>query len=186
MTDDAHAAGRVCFTNWRGVTYVLCSIATKAGKTRLVASRTVVGTPLSAMPEGYEFAENVNGQVSVRRTRPPLIAVYSGESGRVGRMNPATGTGSKRPLKTAETGRGIRVKAAGGREDERDGAVGADGSGSGSGGSACANQPAGCGHVGNPAGVVQAAVGNVGNPKGCARCASTGVVHGRVMSMPHP
>jgi len=34
-------------------------------------------------------------------------AVHSGESGRVVRRNPATGTGSKRPLKTAETGRGI-------------------------------------------------------------------------------
>ena len=74
ITDDTHAAGQVCFTNWRGVTYVLCAIATKTGKTRLVASRTIVGTPLSAMPEGYEFAENVNGQVSVRRVRPPTVA----------------------------------------------------------------------------------------------------------------
>ena len=48
-----------------------------------------------------------------------LIAVHSGESGRVVRRNPATGTGSKRPLKTAETGRGFRVKAAGRRKDER-------------------------------------------------------------------
>ena len=44
----------------------------------------------------------------------------------------------------------------------------------------------GCGHVGNPVGVVHAAMGNTGNPEGCPRCVSTGVVHGRVMSMPHP
>lgn len=60
-------------TNARGTTYFLCSVATKAGKQRLVASRTVIGTPLTSMPEGFEFAENVNGQVSVRKKRTPMI-----------------------------------------------------------------------------------------------------------------
>lgn len=63
----------VTYTNARGTTYFLCSVATKAGKSRLVASRTIVGTPLSDLPEGHEFAENVNGQVSVRRVRPQII-----------------------------------------------------------------------------------------------------------------
>ena len=67
-----------------------------------------------------------------------LLTVHSGESGRVVRMNPATETGAKRPLKTAKTGRGFWVKAAGRSEDERGGAEGADGSGLGSGRSACA------------------------------------------------
>ena len=73
MNEKSDPPAPVTYTNVRGTTYFLCSAATKAGKPRLVASRSLVGTPLSSMPDGYEFAENVNGQVSVRQVRAPII-----------------------------------------------------------------------------------------------------------------
>ena len=73
MNERPHPVAPVTYINNRGTSYFFCSAATKAGKPRLVASRTIVGTPLPDMPEGYEFAENVNGQVSVRKIRAPLI-----------------------------------------------------------------------------------------------------------------
>lgn len=73
MKESSRPIAPVTYTNARGTTYFLCSVATKAGKSRLVASRTIMGTPLPDMPEGLEFAENVNGQVSVRKTRPQII-----------------------------------------------------------------------------------------------------------------
>lgn len=39
-----------------------------------MASRSAVGTPLGSLPEGFEFAESVNGLVSVRKVRAEVIA----------------------------------------------------------------------------------------------------------------
>ena len=63
----------VTYTNTRGTTYFLCSVPTKTAKSRLVASRTPTGTPLADLPEGYQFVENINGLVSVRKIREPLV-----------------------------------------------------------------------------------------------------------------
>lgn len=73
MEDRHDSDSAATYTNAHGTTYFLCSVTTKTGKQRLVASRTPVGTPLSAIPEGFEFAENVNGQVSVRKVRAQTI-----------------------------------------------------------------------------------------------------------------
>lgn len=73
MNEEPKGSARVTYQNTRGVTYTLCSIPTKTGKTRLAACRSPLGTPLTAMPEGYEFAENINGLVSVRKARTSLI-----------------------------------------------------------------------------------------------------------------
>ena len=69
MSRTTGSVAALSFTNARGVTYFLCSVPNKAGKLRLVASRSLVGTPLHAMPAGFEFAESVNGLVSVRKVR---------------------------------------------------------------------------------------------------------------------
>lgn len=73
MNEEPRAATPATYTNSRRTRYFLCSVATKTGNSRLVASRMIVGTPLPDLPEGFEFAENVNGQVSVRRTRAQII-----------------------------------------------------------------------------------------------------------------
>lgn len=73
LTQGRPASAPAEYTNSRGVTYYLRSTVTKAGKHRLVASRTPEGDPVTALPEGYEFAENVNGQVSVRKAQTPVI-----------------------------------------------------------------------------------------------------------------
>ena len=62
------------YTNRKGQTYHLCAVPGKSGKTRLVFAREPRGQPVSEMPDGYEVAESVNGQVSVRKAVPPRIA----------------------------------------------------------------------------------------------------------------
>ncbi len=73
MTDANRPDVALSHTNARGTMYYLCSVPGKTGKSRLVASRNLIGTPLQAMPAGYEFAENVNGVVSVRKVRAEVI-----------------------------------------------------------------------------------------------------------------
>jgi hypothetical protein len=50
-----------------GKTYYLHQGRTKTGKPRYFAARTVREGALTAMPEGYELTESINGVVSVRR-----------------------------------------------------------------------------------------------------------------------
>ncbi|HTP27988.1 MAG TPA: hypothetical protein VMK12_20330 [Anaeromyxobacteraceae bacterium] len=54
------------YVNRKGTRYFLCETKTKTGKTRYVFSREPTGTPLAAVPSGYEIAESVNGMVSLR------------------------------------------------------------------------------------------------------------------------
>ena len=63
-------------TNRMGVTYYLHEGKTKTGKPRYFVAKTVRKGALSAMPEGYEFSESINGVVSVRRvdTSAPQIS----------------------------------------------------------------------------------------------------------------
>jgi len=63
----------VTYTNRKGRTYYLCKVQTKAGATRYVCAREPTGEPLDEVPEGYEIHENVNGVVSLRKTRPSPI-----------------------------------------------------------------------------------------------------------------
>ncbi len=65
----ADGAAAATYTSRLGIKYELRRIVTARG-VRYVAARNEVGEAISAMPEGYEFAENVHGQVSVRRVRP--------------------------------------------------------------------------------------------------------------------
>ena len=60
------------YTSRKGITYYLHACVTKGGKERYVLTRSADGA-LRELPAGYEVAENVNGQVSVRRLRPRRI-----------------------------------------------------------------------------------------------------------------
>lgn len=54
-------------TSQRGVRWFLHRGTTKTGKPRYYVSKTPGEGALSAMPEGFDFSENINGVVSVRR-----------------------------------------------------------------------------------------------------------------------
>ncbi len=62
-------AGRpvAAHTNRFGDTYYLHHGTTKTGRARYFVARAVGPGALSAMPEGFEFAESINGVVSVKR-----------------------------------------------------------------------------------------------------------------------
>jgi hypothetical protein len=65
------------FTNRAGVTYYLHEGKTSTGKPRYFVARNIRDGALARLPAGYEFAENINGAVSVRRvvaTSPVLDA----------------------------------------------------------------------------------------------------------------
>ena len=55
------------YTNRRGDRYYLHAGRTKTGKLRYFVAKTPGEGRLDTMPEGYEFAESINGVVSVRR-----------------------------------------------------------------------------------------------------------------------
>lgn len=62
------------YTNRKQQTYFLKVGTTKTGKARYYASMNAdKGANADAMPDGYEFRENVNGQVSVGKPQPSLI-----------------------------------------------------------------------------------------------------------------
>lgn len=66
------------YTNRKGQTYYLKVGTTKTGKARYYASMNAEkGDNASAMPEGFAFTENVNGQVSVGK--PKASPVKAGE-----------------------------------------------------------------------------------------------------------
>jgi hypothetical protein len=56
------------YTNRFGGTYYLHQGTTKTGRLRYFVARTAGAGALSVMPEGYEFAESLNGVVSVKRS----------------------------------------------------------------------------------------------------------------------
>ena len=55
------------YTNRMGDTYYLHEGRTKTGKARYFVAKTIREGALSAMPEGFEFSESINGVVSVRK-----------------------------------------------------------------------------------------------------------------------
>ena len=57
------------YTNRMGDTYYLHEGKTKTGKIRYFAAKKPREGTLSAMPEGFEFSESINGVVSVRRIK---------------------------------------------------------------------------------------------------------------------
>ena len=68
---DAQAGGApLTRTNRHGRVYYLHEGTTKTGKPRYFAARNIRTGVLTAMPAGYEFAESINGVVSVRRVDP--------------------------------------------------------------------------------------------------------------------
>ena len=60
----------VTYTNRKGTTYYLCQTVTKRGKTRYYFAKEQKGDPPDEIPEGYSIRENVNGLVSLIKTRP--------------------------------------------------------------------------------------------------------------------
>lgn len=60
-------------TNRRSITYYLHQGETKSGKPRFFVAKTIRDGALAAMPDGYEFAESINGVVSVRRIQKSVI-----------------------------------------------------------------------------------------------------------------
>ncbi|MEZ4269864.1 MAG: hypothetical protein R3C68_00005 [Myxococcota bacterium] len=63
----------ITYTNRKDDTYYLGAVKTKTGKTRYVFARKPNGEPVPEVPEGYEIAENVHGQVSLRKITPSAI-----------------------------------------------------------------------------------------------------------------
>ena len=57
----------VTYTNRMGDTYYLHEGRTKTGKVRYFVAKTLREGALSAMPEGFELSESINGVVSVRK-----------------------------------------------------------------------------------------------------------------------
>lgn len=57
----------VTYTNRMGETYYLHEGRTKTGKVRYFVAKTTREGVLSAMPDGFEVAESINGVVSVRK-----------------------------------------------------------------------------------------------------------------------
>lgn len=65
--------GALTHTNRYGDKYYLHEGKTKTGKVRYFAAKKIGEGAMSAMPEGFEFAETINGVVSVRRIQEKLI-----------------------------------------------------------------------------------------------------------------
>lgn len=61
--------GVATYTNRMGDTYHLHKGTTKTGKIRYFVAKNPRQGALSAMPEGFEFSESINGVVSVRRIK---------------------------------------------------------------------------------------------------------------------
>lgn len=55
------------YTNRKGQTFYLCSTPTRGGKNRYYLAKRPTGTPVSAVPDGFEIREDVNGLVSIGR-----------------------------------------------------------------------------------------------------------------------
>ncbi|HSL84906.1 MAG TPA: hypothetical protein VLF66_19180 [Thermoanaerobaculia bacterium] len=65
----------VTYTDRMGETYYLHEGRTKTGKVRYFVAKTIREGALSAMPDGYEITESINGVVSVRRVDPSALKV---------------------------------------------------------------------------------------------------------------
>ncbi|MBI4488529.1 MAG: hypothetical protein HY694_05550 [Deltaproteobacteria bacterium] len=62
------------YTNRKGQTYYLCQGLTKTGKSRYYFAREPKGVLASTIPDGYQVQENVNGIVSLAKTRPMVLS----------------------------------------------------------------------------------------------------------------
>lgn len=63
----------VTHTNRKGKTYYLHQGITKTGKPNYFFALRNEGELVEVIPPGYEIYENPNGQVFLRRKRPPII-----------------------------------------------------------------------------------------------------------------
>lgn len=63
----------VTYTNRKGVTYTLCRVTTRTGKTRYTFAREPQGEVVDEIPKGFQISESVNGIVSLVRDRPAQI-----------------------------------------------------------------------------------------------------------------
>jgi hypothetical protein len=85
----------VTYTNRKGVTYTLCRIPTKTGKTRYVFVRDPTGRETVAeIPKGWEIHESVNG-VSCTSSSPTPRPVTSAPSAGASWAASATGSSWK-------------------------------------------------------------------------------------------
>lgn len=66
-------AAPLAYVNRFGDTYYLHAGETKTGKPRYWVAKEIGANAITAMPEGFEFTESMNGVVSVRRVREKLI-----------------------------------------------------------------------------------------------------------------
>ena len=66
-------------TNRHGRVYYLHEGKTKTGRPRYYAARNVRPGVLTEMPAGHEFAESINGVVSVRRVDPARLRLPPGD-----------------------------------------------------------------------------------------------------------
>ena len=68
-------ARTVAYTNRMGVTFYAHVGRTKTGKPRYFVAKTIGDGALSALPDGFEIIESINGVVSVRRipTGTPVV-----------------------------------------------------------------------------------------------------------------
>ncbi|MBL4848938.1 MAG: hypothetical protein JKY65_25730 [Planctomycetes bacterium] len=57
----------ITHTNFKGRTFHLCEVTTKAGRKRYVFARQPRGQPLEDIPPGHEVVESANGVVSLRK-----------------------------------------------------------------------------------------------------------------------
>lgn len=64
----------IAYTNRTGTTYYLHARKTKTGKPRYVFARELGDDTIDEIPAGFEIAESVNGQVSLKKKRPRLIS----------------------------------------------------------------------------------------------------------------
>jgi len=69
----------VTYTNRRGDVYYLHEGRTKTGKARYFAAKAPRAGALSAMPDGFEFCESINGVVSVRKIDSKAPSVPEGD-----------------------------------------------------------------------------------------------------------
>lgn len=72
-----NAPSPLSYENRKGQVYHLLQGKTPTGKPKYYASRKLTGTPLDAMPEGYEWRElPETAQVVVRRIQPSLVTEF--------------------------------------------------------------------------------------------------------------
>lgn len=64
----------IIYTNYKGQIYYLCQVVIKSGKLRYYFANEPNENLSSAIPEGYEIQESINGMVSLIKIRPKLFS----------------------------------------------------------------------------------------------------------------